>query len=255
MKELKGVPAIVTGGGSGIGAEVARTLAKAGCKVSVWDANKAAATKIIKEIGGLALECDVSDAKSVESAIKKSRDTNGPARILVNCAGILIPDRVVGKNGPADFDKFSKVIDVNLKGTFNTMRMAAADMTGLTPVTASGERGVIINTASIAAFEGQIGQAAYSASKGGVVSMTLPAARELARFGIRIMAIAPGVVETPMVKSISEDFKKSIEASIPFPSRMAKPEELAELVMHIISNEMLNGEVIRMDGATRLAPK
>ncbi|PCJ96585.1 MAG: 3-hydroxyacyl-CoA dehydrogenase [Zetaproteobacteria bacterium] len=255
MKNLNGVAAIVTGGGSGLGAATARDLAEAGCSVSLWDMDSEAAQSVAADIGGFAVSCDVTSAQSVTEALRISQAEHGVARILVNCAGILCGQRIVGKDGPADLDVFNQVIQVNLLGTFNTMRLVADAMSSLDIVTGSGERGIIINTASIAAFEGQIGQAAYAASKGGVVAMTLPAARELARFGIRVMAIAPGAVATPMMNDLSEEIKDSITATIPFPPRFAQPQEFSSLVMHIIENEMLNGEVIRLDGASRLAAK
>ncbi len=251
MKDLNGVAAIVTGGGSGMGAVMAETLAKAGAKVAIWDMN----TKSANNIDGLAVECDVTSEASVLSALDISQKAHGIARILINCAGILRAERIVGREAPASLENFTEVINVNLIGTFNTMRLAATAMSKLEPITQSGERGVIINAASIAAFEGQIGQAAYSASKAGIVGMILPAARELAGFGIRVMAIAPGAVATPMIGEISQEIQDSIAASIPFPKRMAKPEEFAELALHIVHNEMLNGEVIRLDGAARLAAK
>jgi NAD(P)-dependent dehydrogenase (short-subunit alcohol dehydrogenase family) len=238
-----------------MGAAVARAMAGQGCKVALWDMNEKATAAVAAEINGLAVSCDVTSEDSVKTALARSAAAHGPARILVNCAGILIGKRLVGKDGPADLDHFHKTLHVNLLGTYNTMRLAAAAMSVLDPLNEDGERGIIINTASIAAFEGQIGQVAYSASKGGVVAMTLPAARELAKYGIRVMAVAPGAVETPMIGAINDDVKKSIEASIPFPSRFAKPEEFAGLILHIIGNPMLNGEVIRLDGATRLTAK
>lgn len=252
---FENIPAIITGGGSGMGAASARALAAKGCKVAIWDMNKEAAQAVADEIGGLAISCDVTDPASVEAALKAGADAHGTARIVVNCAGILIGRRVVGREGPADLDHFQKVINVNLVGTFNVMRLTAAAMTEAEPLDADGSRGVIINTASIAAFEGQIGQAAYSASKGGIVSMTLPIARELGKFGIRVMAIAPGAVATPMIGQVPDDIRTSIESGIPFPSRFARPEEFAKLVTHIIDNDMLNGDVIRLDGASRLAAK
>lgn len=255
MNNLEGIAAIVTGGGSGMGAAAARALAAAGAKVSLWDMNEDAVRGVAAEIGGLAVACDVTDAQSVERALVKSKEANGPVRVLVNCAGILIGSRVVGRDGPADLAHFQKVINVNLIGTFNVLRLAAAEMSALAPLTESGERGVIINTASIAAFEGQIGQAAYSASKGGVVAMTLPIARELGKLGVRVMTIAPGAVATPMMAGVKDEYREAIEAGIPFPSRMAKPEEFAKLVLHIVDNEYLNGETIRLDGAARLAAK
>ena len=249
--DIKGTTAIITGGASGMGAATAKALAATGAKVVLWDMNEDAVKKTAAEIGGTACVCDVTSEESVKAALAKS----GPARILVNCAGILIGKRIVGKEGPADLAHFQKVIAVNLVGSFNTMRLVAAEMAKLDAASDDGARGVIINTASIAAWEGQIGQAAYSASKGGIVGMTLPAARELAKFGIRVMAIAPGAVATPMIGGVTEEIQKSLEAAIPFPSRMAKPEEFAKLVLHIVDNDMLNGSVIRLDGASRLAAK
>ncbi|HEY8191075.1 MAG TPA: SDR family NAD(P)-dependent oxidoreductase, partial [Alphaproteobacteria bacterium] len=201
------------------------------------------------------VSCDVTDEASVKAALEKSAAANGAARVLVNCAGILIGKRVVGKDGPADLAHFQKVIGVNLIGSFNTMRLAAAEMAKLEPVDADGSRGVVINTASIAAWEGQIGQAAYSASKGGIVGMTLPAARDMGKIGIRVMAIAPGAVSTPMVGALTPEIQASLESAIPFPSRFVKADEFAKLVLHIVDNNMLNGSVIRLDGASRLAAK
>lgn len=253
--DLKDTAAIVTGGGSGMGAVTAKMLAANGAKVALWDMNIDAAQKVADEIGGLAVQCDVTSADSVESAVKTSQEAHDVARVLVNCAGILIGKKIVGKEGAADLDHFMKVINVNLIGTFNCMRIAAAAMAAADPVNDDGARGVIINAASIAAFEGQMGQCAYSASKGGIVGLTLPAARDLARNGIRVMAIAPGAVMTPMVGAISEELQESIASTIPFPSRFAKPEEFAKLALHIVDNDYLNGTVIRMDGATRLQPR
>lgn len=249
--KIKGLTAIVTGGGSGMGAETARALVAAGAKVILWDMNLSAAEKVAQDIGGWAVQCDVTSEDSVKAALEKS----GAARILVNCAGILLGKRIVGRDGPADLDHFMKVINVNLVGTYNTMRLVAAQMATQDPLGDDLERGVIINTASIAAYEGQIGQVAYSASKGGIVAMTLPAARDLGKLGIRVMAIAPGAVQTPMIGTISDELQESIANNIPFPSRMAKPEEFSKLVLHIIDNAYLNGSVIRLDGASRLAAK
>ena len=249
--DIKGQAAIITGGASGMGAATARALAAAGAKVALWDMNEEAAAKVAKEIGGIAVACDVTSEESVKAALAKS----GPARVLVNCAGILIGKRVVGRDGPADLAHFQKVVGVNLIGSFNTMRLAAAEMAKMEPVDADGSRGVVINTASIAAWEGQIGQAAYSASKGGIVGMTLPAARDMGKLGIRVMAIAPGAVATPMIGSLTPEIQASLESAIPFPSRFVKAEEYAKLVLHIIDNNMLNGSVIRLDGASRLAAK
>jgi NAD(P)-dependent dehydrogenase (short-subunit alcohol dehydrogenase family) len=252
---LKGVAAVVTGGGSGMGAETARALAKAGAKVALLDVNRANVEAVAKEISGLALECDVTSEASAKAAIEAAKTAHGPARILLNCAGIAPGARVVGKDGPHDLALFSKVIGVNLVGTFNMLRLAAANMTGLDPVDDSGERGVIINTASVAAYEGQIGQAAYSASKAGVVGLTLPAARELAKFGVRVVTIAPGLFGTPMLEGMSKEVQESLIAATVFPKRLGQPEEYAKLALHIIDNVMLNGETIRLDGAVRLAPK
>ncbi|MFW0777876.1 MAG: SDR family NAD(P)-dependent oxidoreductase [Rickettsiales bacterium] len=255
MKLEKDISALVTGGASGMGEATARALAAAGAKVCVLDMNQEKAEKVASDIGGIAVTGDVTSGSDMEAAFAKATETHGAPRIIVHCAGILIGKRVLGKEGPADLEHFMKVINVNLGGAFNIMRLAAAQMAPLDPLTKSGERGVIINAASIAAFEGQIGQAAYSASKGGVVAMTLPAARELARFGIRVMAIAPGAVATPMIGDVPQEIQDSIAASVPFPSRFAEPEEFAALALHIVENEMLNGSVIRLDGATRLTAK
>jgi NAD(P)-dependent dehydrogenase (short-subunit alcohol dehydrogenase family) len=249
--DIKGKTVIITGGGSGMGAETARAFAKAGAKVVIWDMNPAGAEAVALEIGGTGIQCDVTSEESVKAALNKS----GQPRALVNCAGILIGKRIVGKEGPADLEHFMKVINVNLVGTYNTMRLVAGAMSAQEPVNDDGERGVIINAASIAAFEGQIGQVAYSASKGGIVAMTLPAARDLGKQGIRVMAIAPGAVATPMIGTISQELQDSIAANIPFPSRMAEPGEFAKLALHIVDNVYLNGTVIRLDGAARLAAK
>ncbi len=253
--DIKGLAAVVTGGGSGMGAETARALAKAGAKVAVLDINRAHVEAVAKEINGLALECDVSSEASAKAALETAKKAHGPARILISCAGIAPAARIVGKEGPHDLGFFSKVLNVNLVGTFNMMRLAAADMSTLEPLNDTGERGVIINTASVAAYEGQIGQTAYSASKGGVVGMTLPAARELARFGIRIATIAPGLFETPMLGGMPAEVQESLIATTIFPKRLGKPAEFAKLVLHICDNAMINGETIRLDGAIRLAPK
>jgi len=251
---LKSHAAIVTGGGSGLGAATARALAKDGAKVAVLDVNEDGARKVAAEIGGIAVKCDVADGPSAEAAVAKARDANGPARILINCAGIGIGVRIVGRNGPHPLDQFMRVINVNLVGSFNLMRLAAADMQKLDAL-ADGERGVIISTASVAAFEGQIGQAAYSASKGGIVALTLPAAREFAPMGIRVNTIAPGLFATPLMGSLPPEVQQSLGASVPYPQRLGKPEEYAQLVLSIISNPMINGETIRLDGALRMQPK
>ncbi len=253
--DIKGVSAIISGGGSGLGAATARALAAGGAKVALLDVNLDAANAVAAEIGGIAVKCDVTSAESAQAAIATAAAAHGPARIAVNCAGIAPPAKIVGRDGPHDLDLFRKVIEVNLIGTFNMLRLAAAGMQGLEPVTADGERGVIINTASVAAFDGQIGQAAYGASKGGVHALTLPAARELARSGIRVVTIAPGIFLTPMMLGLPQDAQDSLGKQVPFPSRLGKPEEYASLALHIIANSMINGETIRLDGAIRMAPK
>ncbi len=251
---IKGHAAIVTGGGSGLGAATARALAGVGAKVALLDINDKAAETVAAEIGGLAVRCNVADAASAEAAVGKARAAHGAARILINCAGIGPAARIVGRDGPMALDAFRQVIEINLIGSFNLMRLAAADMIGLEPL-ADGERGVIISTASVAAYEGQIGQAAYSASKGGIVALTMPAAREFARAGIRVNTIAPGLFATPLLLGMPQPVQDSLAASVPFPSRFGAPEEYAKLALHIIDNAMLNGETIRLDGALRMAPK
>ena len=253
IMDAQGLPAIVTGGGSGLGAGAARALAEAGAKVAVLDINKAAADEVAAEIGGVAVECDVSNAAAGEAAIVAAREAHGPAAICINCAGIGTPGRIVGRDGPMNLDQFARVININLIGTFNIMRLAAADMM-TREANGGGERGIVVNTASVAAYEGQIGQAAYSASKGGVVGMTLPAAREFARNGIRVLAIAPGLFATPMLMGLPENVQESLALTLPFPSRFGTPAEYASLVMHMVSNSIMNGEVVRLDSAIRLAP-
>lgn len=252
--KLQGVAAIVTGGASGLGAATGRALAAAGAKVALLDVNEGAASEVARETGGIAVACDVADAASGEAAVARAAEAHGPARILVNCAGIAPASRIVGRNGPHALDLYAKVVGVNLIGSFNMMRLVAAGAMALEPLE-GGERGVIISTASVAAYEGQIGQAAYAASKGGVVSLTLPAARELARFGIRVNTIAPGLFGTPMLLGMPQAVQDSLAAGIPFPSRFGTAEEYAKLVLHMIDNAMLNGEVVRLDGAVRLAAK
>jgi NAD(P)-dependent dehydrogenase (short-subunit alcohol dehydrogenase family) len=251
--QIAGEAAIVTGAASGLGEASARALAREGARVALFDINETALEGLAAEIGGIAVGCDVADAASAEAAVAQARREQGPARICVNCAGIAPAARIVGRNGPQPLADFARVVGVNLIGTFNVLRLAAADMQTLAAL-ATGERGVIVNTASIAAFEGQIGQAAYAASKGGVVSLTLPAAREFARFGIRVVTIAPGTFATPMLRGLSEEVQASLGAAVPFPSRLGEPDEFARLVLHIIDNVMLNGAVIRLDGALRMPP-
>ena len=251
---ISGAAAIVTGGGSGLGRATAEALASKGARVAVFDLNRAAAGEVAAAINGVALVGDVADEASASSAVAEAEAAHGPARILVNCAGVGTPIRIVGKDGaPAPLGDFERVIRVNLVGTFNMIRLAAAGMARLDPI--EGERGVVVSTASVAAFEGQIGQAAYSASKGGVVSMTLPIARELARIGVRVNAIAPGIFMTPMLAGLREDFQQSLGASVPFPSRLGAPAEYAALAVHIVENAYLNGETIRIDGALRMSPR
>lgn len=252
--DVRGQAAIVTGGGSGLGAATAIRLAEAGARVAVLDLNMEAAQGIAAKTGGLAIACDVSDPDSAAAALANAREAHGAARILVNCAGIGTAKRILGRDGPMPLGDFERVVRVNLLGSFNMMRLASADMAQLEPLE-DGERGVIISTASVAAFEGQVGQAAYSASKGGVAALTLPAARELAQFGIRVLAIAPGLFLTPMMKGLPEPVQESLGQSIPFPKRLGKPEEYAALVLHCAENLSLNGEVIRLDGALRLPPR
>jgi NAD(P)-dependent dehydrogenase (short-subunit alcohol dehydrogenase family) len=252
--QIDGAAAIVGGGGSGLGAATARALANAGASVAVLDLNEGAARAIAGEIGGIGLACDVADASSAEAAVAAAREAHGPARILVNCAGVAHGARIVGRNGPMALDAFARVIQVNLVGTFNLIRLMAADAMKL-PLLEGGERGVIVSTASIAAYEGQIGQAAYAASKAGIVGLTLPAAREFASSGIRVCAIAPGTFETPMLHGLPKEVQDSLGAAVPFPSRLGKPEEFAQLALAIVRNPMLNGEVIRIDGALRMQPK
>jgi NAD(P)-dependent dehydrogenase (short-subunit alcohol dehydrogenase family) len=252
--DIKGHAAIVTGGGSGLGAETAAALAQAGAKVAVLDVNLDGARAVAAKIGGVAIACDVSDADAGAKAVEEAKSKHGAARILVNCAGIGPPKRIVGRDGPMPLADFERVIRVNLIGTFNMMRLAAAGMSKLEPLE-HGERGVIVSTASVAAYEGQVGQAAYSASKGGVVGLTLPAARELAQYGVRVLTIAPGIILTPLLKSLPEDVQQSLAASIPFPKRLGAPSEFAALVRHCVENGYLNGEVIRLDGALRMQPR
>ncbi|HEX4262258.1 MAG TPA: SDR family NAD(P)-dependent oxidoreductase [Acetobacteraceae bacterium] len=252
--QLEGASAIVTGGGSGLGAATAAALAQAGARVTVLDINAVAARDMAARIGGLAQPCDVADAASAAAALAAAEAAHGAARVLVNCAGVGTPGRILGRDGPIALEAFARVVQINLIGSFNMLRLAAAAMATLDPL-ADGERGVVVNTASIAAFDGQVGQAAYAASKGGIASLTLPAARELARVGIRVMTVAPGIFETPMLTGLPPEVQASLGASVPFPPRLGRPEEFAELVLHIISNRMLNGEVIRLDGALRMAPR
>jgi NAD(P)-dependent dehydrogenase (short-subunit alcohol dehydrogenase family) len=251
---LKDQAAIVTGGASGLGAATARKLAAQGAKVAVFDLNTKLAESVAAEIKGVAVACDVADAASAEAAIAQATKAHGPARVLVNCAGIGVAKRVVGRDGPHPLPDFEKVIKINLIGSFNMLRLATTAMSKLEPL-AGGERGVVINTASVAAYDGQIGQAAYSASKGGIVGMTLPIARELAQFGIRVLTIAPGLFLTPLLGGLPQEAQDSLAAAIPFPHRLGQPDEFALLAMHMIDNPYLNGEVVRLDASLRMAPK
>jgi NAD(P)-dependent dehydrogenase (short-subunit alcohol dehydrogenase family) len=252
--DIAGHPAIVTGGGSGLGAETAAQLAQAGAKVAVLDINLDAAQATASRIGGMAIRCDVASADSGKAAVEEAREKHGAARILVNCAGVGPAKRIVGRDGPMPLADYERVIAINLIGTFNMMRLAAVDMQTLEPL-ADGERGVIVSTASVAAFEGQIGQAAYASSKGGVAALTMPAAREFAQFGVRVLAIAPGIFGTPMLHALPEEVQSSLAASVPFPKLLGRPSQFADLVLHCVRNTYLNGEVIRLDGALRMAPR
>jgi NAD(P)-dependent dehydrogenase (short-subunit alcohol dehydrogenase family) len=252
--KLEGTAAVVTGAASGLGAATAGLLAGRGAKVALLDLDERRGRSVAEAVGGVFCPCDVADAASAERAITDAAAAHGAARILVCCAGIGTAARIVGREGPMPLADFDRVVRINLIGTFNLMRLAAAAMSMLPP-TGTGERGVIVTTASVAAFEGQIGQAAYAASKGGIVALTLPAARELARFGIRVLSIAPGLFRTPLVETLPEDTRASLAAAIPFPNRLGEPEEFAEMVAAAIANPYLNGETIRLDGALRMAPK
>jgi NAD(P)-dependent dehydrogenase (short-subunit alcohol dehydrogenase family) len=252
--DIKGHAAIVTGGASGLGAATARMLAEAGAKVAIFDVNKKAAAEVAVDINGLAIDCDVTNSDATEKAIASAAADHGPARIVVNCAGIGPAKRIVGRDGVMPLEEFSRVISINLIGTFNVMRLAAAAMQNLAPLQ-DGERGIIVCTASVAAYDGQIGQAAYAASKGGIVSLVLPAAREFAQFGIRVTAVAPGIFSTPMLHALPEAAQQSLAASVPFPKLLGQPPQYAGLVRHMIENRYLNGEVVRLDGALRMAPR
>jgi NAD(P)-dependent dehydrogenase (short-subunit alcohol dehydrogenase family) len=252
---LQGQAALVTGGASGLGAETARQLARAGAKVAILDVNLELGQALAAEIGGKAFACDITDTTSVQNALAAARDAHGPARILVNCAGIGGAKRLVGKDGsPMPLEDFARIINVNLVGTFNVIRLAAAEMVAQAPLE-DGERGVIVMTSSVAAYDGQIGQEAYAASKGGLASLTLPLARDLAQHGVRVMTIAPGLFLTPLLYKLPEEVQQSLAASIPFPKRLGKADEFASLAVHIAANMSLNGEVIRLDGALRLPPR
>ena len=253
--QIQGTPALVTGGASGLGEAVARELARLGAKVAVLDRNVELANKVAADIGGTAHACDITDTASVEAALDAAAAAHGPARILMNVAGIGGAKRIVGKDGSAaPLEDFAKVIQVNLVGSYNISRLFASRCAKLEGLE-DGARGVMMFTASVAAFDGQVGQQAYSASKGGLVGMTLPMARDLAQHGIRVCTVAPGIFATPLLLQLPEPVQQSLAASIPFPSRLGKPSEFAELACHIVTNNHLNGEVIRLDGALRMSPR
>ncbi|MGV8916585.1 MAG: SDR family NAD(P)-dependent oxidoreductase [Pseudomonas sp.] len=254
--QIEGKVFLVSGGASGLGAATAQMLVAAGAKVMLVDINAEALAVQVERLGGQARSAmaDVTQEAAAQAAVNAAVETFGGLHGLVNCAGVVGAEKILGKNGPHLLDSFSRVININLIGSFNLLRLAAAAIAE-GAAGEGGERGVIINTASIAAYDGQIGQAAYAASKGAIVSLTLPAARELARFGIRVMTIAPGIFETPMMAGMTQEVRESLSAGVPFPPRLGKPDEYAALVRHIIENSMLNGEVIRLDGALRMAAK
>jgi NAD(P)-dependent dehydrogenase (short-subunit alcohol dehydrogenase family) len=252
---IQGQAALVTGGASGLGEATARELARLGAKVTVLDVNLAQAEKVAQEIDGIACQCDITSTESLQAALAKAADRHGPARILMNIAGIGTAKRVVQKDGsPAPLEDFARVVNINLVGTYNASRLFAAECAKL-EVLADGERGVMLFTASVAAYDGQVGQQAYSASKSALVGMTLPMARDLAQHGIRVCTIAPGLFATPLMKQLPEAVQESLAKSIPVPPRLGKPEEFAQLACHIVTNTHLNGEVIRLDGALRMAPR
>lgn len=251
---ISGIIAVVTGGASGLGEATGRALAAKGARVALLDYNADGAKSVAESIGGLGVACDVSSAESATSAMATVRQELGSPRILVNCAGVAPARKILGKQGVMPLDEFRRAIEINLIGTFNILRLFAEAVANLEPFE-DDERGVVINTASVAGYEGQIGQTAYAASKAGVIGLTLPAARELAPLGVRVCTIAPGIFETPMLKGLPEPAQKSLGQMVPFPSRLGRPAEYAALALHIIENRMLNGETIRLDGAIRMAPK
>jgi NAD(P)-dependent dehydrogenase (short-subunit alcohol dehydrogenase family) len=255
MGKLEGRVAVVTGGATGIGRGIAMLYAEEGCDVAVLDRNGDGAKAVAAEFGGIGIACDITDTDSVLAALDAARSAHGPARLVMNIAGIGTAKRLIAKDGtPMPLEDFKRVVEVNLFGTFNMIRLAAAEIVKLEPLT-DGERGVIVNTASVAAFDGQVGQEAYAASKGGVVALTLPLARDLAQFGVRVCTIAPGLFLTPLMAELPQAVQESLAASIPFPKRLGKPEEFAQLCAAIVENMSLNGEVIRLDGALRMAPR
>ena len=252
---IQGQAALVTGGASGLGEATARALARQGARVAILDVNAALAEQVAADIGGIACVCDITSTDSVLAALARASAAHGPARILMNIAGIGTAKRIIAKDGtPAPQEDFARVVQVNLVGSYNISRLFAAECARLAPLE-DGERGVMVFTASVAAFDGQVGQQAYSASKGGLVGMTLPMARDLAQHGIRVCTVAPGLFATPLLRSLPEPVQASLAASIPFPPRLGKPSEFADLACHIVTNGHLNGEVIRLDGALRMAPR
>lgn len=251
--DISGHAAIVAGGASGLGAATARALAEAGGKVAVLDVNMDVARETAAAIDGLAIECDVTSPDGADAAIRQAVDALGVPRVLVNCAGVGPAERILGREGPQPLENYARCINVNVVGTFNMLRLVSEHMSKADTLDEDGERGVIVNTSSVAAYDGQVGQAAYSSSKGAIAGLTLPAARELARHGIRVVAIAPGVFETPMLRGLPQPAQESLEKMTPFPSRLGTPDEYANFVMCILGNKMLNGEVVRLDGALRLA--
>ncbi len=252
--DLNGLSTLVTGGGSGLGAATAEFLAGKGAKVAIVDRNGEAATEVAARIGGIACPADVTSEADVSAALDAAEAAHGLPRAIVQCAGIATAGRVVGREGPMPLADFTRTIGVNLTGSFNVLRLAANRLSAAEPLP-TGERGAVVMTASVAAYDGQIGQAAYAASKGGIVAMTLPIARELARFGIRVMTLAPGIFRTPLLASLPQEAQDSLGAAIPFPARLGDPAEYASLVGQVLENPYLNGEVIRIDGAIRMAPK
>ncbi len=252
--EIQGQAAIVTGGASGLGAATARMLAQRGMKVYAFDlASSIERAATIDKV--TYVEVDVTNHQSIRNGLTTVTAGHEPLRVIINCAGIGTPGRILSRKGPHDLDQFATVINVNLLGTFNVMTLGAELIAAQEPVDEDGQRGIVINTASVAAFEGQIGQAAYAASKGGIHSLTISAARDLASYGIRVNTVAPGIVETPMMAGITPEFRESLEASVPFPARLARPEEYAQLVLDLIDHDYMNGHTIRMDGALRMGPR
>jgi len=251
--KVAGLAAVVTGGASGLGADAGRVLAEAGAKVALVDLNAEAVAATAEKIGGIGIACDVGDAAGSEAAVAEAAKAHGPCRILVNCAGIAPAKRVVGRDGPMALSDFETVIRVNLIGSFNFMRLCGAEMAAAEPLNEDGERGIIVSTASVAAFEGQVGQAAYAASKAGIVGLNAPVAREFARHGIRVNAIAPGLIATPLLLNMPQEVQDNLAGQVPFPRRFGHPDEFARLVLHLCENAMINAEVIRLDGAIRMA--